>query len=358
MKIKRKQVVLAVGAVVALALVAMVVITMRRPPEVAVLEVKPQTVELALSVVGRARPDDLVQVSSPNPGQVVRLLADDGDQVTAGMPLATIRANVEQAQTEAEVDREGAAGADVTEARLNYNRTKTLHDRGFAADAALDSARVALQAAEANLAAASAQVRASAERAREYTIRAPMTGTILFRPLDEGQVVQAGETLFEMAGAAGVEIQAEVEEAYADALSTGLLGRAAQSGSSEVFAVRVSEVSPRVNAATGGRLIKVVPADGRSLAPGRSVDLTIVVDRRDNSLTIPRQAVLDATAAPKVLVVGADDRVTAREVSILRWPSTNAIITGGLKAGDRIVRDPAKVAQGGRIRPVVAQQGR
>ena len=114
----------------------------------------------------------------------------------------------------------------------------------------------------------------------------------------------------------------------------------------------------------GGRIDAIcyidafLPADGQSLSPGRSVDLTIVVQRRDNSLTIPRQAVLDATAAPKVLVVGADDRVTAREVSILRWPSTNAIITGGLKAGDRIVRDPAKVAQGGRIRPVVVQQGR
>jgi len=61
MRPNRKQlIVLAVAVLVGLVVTA--VILWRRPPEVEVATVKPQTVELALSVVGRARPMDLVQV--------------------------------------------------------------------------------------------------------------------------------------------------------------------------------------------------------------------------------------------------------------------------------------------------------
>ena len=343
-----------IAAVCAVVLVAFLVWRMQRPPEVAVLKVQPRTIEVGLSVVGRARPGELVEVASPNPGQVIRLFVDDGDTVAEGAPLAVIRATVEQAQTDAEVARATAARAEAAEARLNFSRTQTLYDRGFAAKAALDSARATLQAAEANLDAANASVRASAERTREYTIRSPMNGVVLVRPIDNGKVVTVGETLFELGSHSGTEIQSEVEETYADALREGMLARAALSGSEQVFTARVAEVSPRVNSSTGARLIKLVPEDGASLSPGRSIDLTVVVETRRRAITIPRRAVLDATAEPKVRVLDADDTVVDRPVTIERWPSTNAIITDGLKAGDRIVLDPSSVEAGQTVRPVQA----
>ena len=355
MKSGRKRIVWGVAGVAAVAAAAFLVWKMQRPPEVSVLEIKPQTIEMGLSVVGRARPGDLVEVSSPNPGQVIRLFVDDGDAVTQGAALAVIRATVEQAQTDAEVARATAARAEAAEARLNFSRTQTLYDRGFAAKAALDSARATLQAAEANLEAANASVRASAERTREYTIRSPMNGVVLVRPIDNGKVVTVGETLFELGSNSGTEIQAEVEESYADAIRVGMTARAALAGSDKVFTARVSEVSPRVNSSTGARLIKLVPTEGSSLAPGRSIDLTVVVGRRDNAITVPRHAVLDATAQPKVLVVGADGKVRQQAVTIERWPTTNAIITEGLKAGDRIVLDPSGIEAGQSIRAVVEQ---
>jgi RND family efflux transporter MFP subunit len=329
----------------------------RRPAEVAVLEIRPQTVEQALSVVGRARPTQLVQVSSPNPGQVVRLFHDDGDRVAAGDPLAVILATVEQARTEADVARARAARAEATEARLAYQRTQTLHDRGFAARAALDVARATLDAAEANVAAASASVRASAEQAREFTIRAPMAGVVLVRPIDNGQVVAAGETLFELGSATGVEIRAEVEEAYADRLRPGQTARAALSGSAEIFPARVTEVSPRVDSSTGGRMVRLAADGAQGLSPGRSVDVTIVVDQRRGAVVVPRSAVLDATAAPKVYVVGGDDIVRVRPITVARWPSVNAIVESGLQAGDRVVLEPGATRPGARIRPVAPKPG-
>ena len=143
MRATSRLVVFLAAAVLAIALAAWVVMS-RRPPEVAVLEIRPATIEQALSVVGRVRPLELVQVASPNAGQVVRLLHDEGDRVAAGDPLAVVLAAVERAQTQADVARERAARAAATEARLNYQRVKTLYDRGFAAKAALDEIEAGL----------------------------------------------------------------------------------------------------------------------------------------------------------------------------------------------------------------------
>lgn len=357
MRATSRLVVFLAAAVLAIALAAWVVMS-RRPPEVAVLEIRPATIEQALSVVGRVRPLELVQVASPNGGQVVRLLHDEGDRVAAGDPLAVVLAAVERAQTQADVARERAARAAATEARLNYQRVKTLYDRGFAAKAALDAAQAGLDTAQANVAAASAGVRASAERAQEFVIRAPMAGVVLFRPIDNGQVVSAGQTLFELGSSAGVEIRAEVEEVYADALRPGQMARAALSGSSTIFSARVTEVSPRVDSSTGGRSVRLSADGEQGLSPGRSVDVTIVVKQRPGAIVIPRAAVLDATAAPKVYVVDAGDVVRARSIAVARWPSVNAIVESGLRAGDRVVLEPATVKLDAQVRPVAAKPDR
>jgi RND family efflux transporter MFP subunit len=323
-----------------------------RPPTVDVLVVRFSTVERVLAVVGRARPADLLDVRSPNPGQVIRLLHDDGDRVARGEPLAIIKATVEEAQTAVGEAQVRAARAERQRAQLVFNRTRILMEKGFATRAALDEARATLQSAEANLDAATATMAAAAELAGQFTVRAPMAGLVLLRPIDNGQVVLPTTTLFVLGSLQGTEIQVQVDESYADALRPGLSARAVPTGSDAPFAARVTEVSPQVDSATGGRLIKLVAMDGPALAPGRSIDVSIVVDRRANRLVIPRTAVIDASTAPKVYVVDADDIARLRGVTILRWPSLNAIVESGLSPGDRIIVSPGKLRPGDHVRPL------
>ena len=316
--------------------------------------VAPVTVERVLAVVGRIRPKDLLDVKSPNAGQVISLLHDDGDIVAAGEPLAIVRADVQQAQALADVAHEQAARAEATRAQLAFARTNGLAEKGFATRAALDEARAALEAAQANLSAATANTSASAERAKEFTVRAPMDGIVLVRPIDNGQVVSTTTTLFQLGSTKGIEIQAEVDEAYADSLRPGLSARAILSGSEIQFAARVSEVSPQVDAATGGRLVKLIPLEVDRMTPGRSVDVTIVVDRKQDTIVIPRQSVINAAGSAEVYVLDAQNAAQLRKISIIRWPSLNAIVESGLVAGDRVVMVPAKIRPLERVRPIVA----
>ncbi|WP_426032812.1 efflux RND transporter periplasmic adaptor subunit [Caulobacter sp. DWP3-1-3b2] len=325
-----------------------------RPVAVEIQIVKASTVERVLAVVGRARPADLLDVRSPNPGQVAQLLHDDGDRVAQGEPLAIIKATVEAAQTRASAAQVRAAVAERQRAQLVFDRTKILLGKGFATRAAFDEARATLQSAQANLDAATATTTAAAELAKAYVVRAPMAGVVLLRPIDNGQVILPTTTLFVLGSLEGTEVQAQVDEAYADALHPGLAARAVQTGSDAAFAARVTEVSPQVDSATGGRLIKLVALGGPALAPGRSIDVTIVVDRRASGLVIPRTAVIDAATDPKIYVVDATDIVRLRRITILRWPSLDAIVEGGLSPGDRIVLAPGKVRPGKRVRPLAA----
>lgn len=314
-----------------------------RPPEVAVLAIKATHVELALAVVARVRPNNLVDVRSPNGGEIVRLLRDDGDLVALNEPLAIVRSTVQQAQTDADSARITAARAESIRARLAFNRTRTLADRGFASTAALDQARATLRAADAGVSAASADRRAAAARTGEFTIRAPMSGIILVRNVDNGQVISPETTVFQIGSRDGVELQADVDEAYADGLRPGMAARAALSGSGEVFTARISEISPRIDPTTGGRLVKLVPSESRAIPPGRSVDVTIVVARRQAGIVVPRQAVITASTDPKVYVVDGRGSVQIRAIVIANWPSLNAIIDNGLVEGDRVVLAPREV---------------
>jgi RND family efflux transporter MFP subunit len=338
---------LAVAAVLAIALVAWLA---ARPPVVRVAVVQPQDTELVLAVVGRVRPLERVEVLPVNPGQVVRLLRDEGDIVTAGEPLGVIKSVAEEAQTEAEQARVAAARARAAEARQALSRTTQLFERGFASQAALDQARAASRAADAEVNAAAATARAALARTREFTVTAPMAGLVLARPIDPGQVVTATTTLFELGSLTGVEIEAEVDEAYAGRVKPGMTARISPSGAKAVEVATVSEVSPKVDASTGGRLVRLRPAQAGELVPGRSVDVTIVVAPAERRIVVPRQALVEATVDPKVYVAETDGVVRARAVGIADWPSIDAIVESGLSGGERVVLTPAETRPGARVR--------
>lgn len=349
-----RRVMIAVFVSLVLGLLIIIFIWMRQPAAVLVEPVATGPVEKALAVVGRIQPAEQVQVRSPNAGQIISLMADEGDDVIEGQTLAVLRSAVETAQTDALAARERAGSAELARAKRDLGRIEQLAAKGIAARAALEDAQASVDVAEAQLASIAADRRAAAARAGEFTILAPMTGRILLRPVDNGQFVSPETSLFELGSSGTVEIQAEIDEIYSDEMRPGLKARAALSGSDIRFAALVSEVAPQVNPATGGRLVRLVPEETAGLPPGRSVDVTIIVAEETGGITLPRQAILEATTAPKVYLVGADGIVRERPVVIDRWPSVNAIVRSGLTAGELVVLEPQPQILSEKVRPVEA----
>lgn len=347
----RKKQLLGVAAVVCAGLIIVTSWLFFQPAEIAVITLAPRTVEIALSVIGRVQSRYTLDVRSQNAGQILQLMQDEGAVVAKGTPLAIIRSDIEAAETRSMAAREQSAQVEVTRTQLVLTRTETLSAKGFTSHAALDNARAAARAAQALLGAAASDRRAAAARLGEFTVRAPMAGVVLLRPVDSGQVITPATTLFQLGSSDAREIDVEVDEAYADDLRSGMAARAAPSGSDVIFSAYIAEISPRVDSATGGRSIKLLPDASISLPPGRTIDVTIVLGVRANALLVPRQAIIDAGTDPRVYVVGEDGRITARPVKLDSWPSLNAIVTAGPKAGDRVVLTPGQTHASARIRP-------
>lgn len=103
--------------------------------------------DLVLAVVGRVRPRDLVEVRAERPGAVVDLLADEGDRVQRGQPLARVRAEQERAALDTAQAEARALEAEVVLAAREFERSSELFRNGWITRARLDRDRAALATA-------------------------------------------------------------------------------------------------------------------------------------------------------------------------------------------------------------------
>lgn len=119
------------------------------------------------------------------PGVLTRMTVEAGDRIAAGQTLATLDpAGVDARQTQ--------AGADLERARRDAERARKLYAAGYVAKARLDDAESALKAAQA------ANAGAAFDR-RWASLSSPVSGVVLARAAQAGEVVAAGQTVLTVA---------------------------------------------------------------------------------------------------------------------------------------------------------------
>src|SRR3954471_19714709 len=146
-------------------------------------------------------------------GKVVRVLVDAGSWVNAGQVLAIVDRSVQAqqaAQLAAQVD---AARANAALAQSNYDRAVALQGRGFVSKAEIDSKKATRDAANAQVRVAQAQLAATRAEIGRLNVVAPVSGLILARSVEIGQVVGPGSgALFRLAEAGQMEMQAQLSQ--------------------------------------------------------------------------------------------------------------------------------------------------
>jgi HlyD family secretion protein len=263
-----------------------------------------------------------VEVGSQVSGQISELLVDFNDPVEAGQIIARIdpqsfetrvrEAVAARATAEANLNLQRAGlervRATVQAAQQDHDRIETLHARGTASQAALDIAVTSLNAASAEFGVALAQIE-NAEavvQQREATldgaridleralIRAPISGVVVDRAVDEGQTVAASlsaPTLFTIAqDLSRIQVDAQIDEADIGQIAEG------QSVTFTVDAYPGVEMAGRVEQTrlaptTLQNVVTytvVVSADnpGQRLLPGMTANLDIITGERVDVLTV------------------------------------------------------------------------
>lgn len=204
-----------------------------------------------------------------------------------------------------------------------------------------------LAAAEANAASAieaSAKARRDVERTE---IIAPFDAGLRSANAEVGAVVTPGSTVAELYASSDLEVRLPLSledfgflARNADGKVSGKIILKGKIGGQEyVWYAETARVDPEIDRSTLSAhiAVKVLPAIGTAfpLPPvGLFVDAEIFGKTLADIIEIPRRALLENKRA---IVVMEDDKIAFRELTVPRLTRHTALVSEGLKAGDRVV---------------------
>jgi membrane fusion protein, multidrug efflux system len=257
-------------------------------------------------------------------GEVRRLLVEEGDRVKAGQVLAQLddrQLRLQAAQTRAALAK----------AERDFNRQVELHDKGLVSAGAfeglkydLDNQRAADDLARLNL---------------SYSeIRAPFSGVVSMRHVKMGQEIAIGAKLFRVTDPTPLKASVFIPERELARLKPGQSATIAVDAlAGRAFPAIVKLVSPTVDAATATFKVTLEVDDPQGdLKPGMFSRVGIVFERRSDTLTIPRVALIDTDGSANVFVVTAG-KAEQRPVKTGLSHAGKVEITEGLQGGEQIV---------------------
>ena len=237
----------------------------------------------AVYATGSVEPTVMLPVAPRTGGRLAALSVDEGARVKRGQVLARLEAPDLDSTVQEMAAREQLA-------RSNFERTQDLVAKHFVSAAELDRTRTELDAAQA------ASRRAQAQR--DYNlIVAPADGMVLRRDGEVGQFIPAGQAVFTLACCAPLRVSAEVDEEDIPRVRVGqaVVMRSDAFGN-QIFDGKIAAITPKGDPTARSYRVRVQfddpqAAENTGLRPGMTMDVNIVVARRENSLLIPSRAV-------------------------------------------------------------------
>ena len=313
------------------------------PIGVTVEVAEPSPVTRVLAVNGRIAALHSVDVRPLVSGLLAEVWVAEGDRVRSGAELARIDAAAQRA-----IVRQARAGLDG--AIVSRDQAAAAHARAEALGAnvartELENAESAMQSAAQEAARMTALLDQAQIQLANFTIRAPMAGTVLTRHGDPGESVDPSTALLTIADLSQLIVETDVDEAYVTQIRAGLPAMLQLTGDPIARDGSVRLVSQRVDAATGGLAVKL-SFDERVSAPvGLTVTANIIVDQRNAAITAPRSSIETGEDGVAVYVV-TDGIATRRAVTVIDWPAARLIGTDGLAAGESIIANAAGISDG------------
>lgn len=322
-------------------------------PAVTVIVPGRQPIASTISTTGTlaARRDLPVGVAGEG-GMVTRVLVEPGQWVGAGQTLAVIERNVQSQQAQGQAASIEVARADARLAQQELDRAQALVSRGFVSKADVDRRTAARDAANARIRVAQAQLGETRARIGRLDIRAPAAGLVLERNVEAGQVVGGGSgALFRIAQGGQMELLARLAESDLNRIRAGIPAIVTPVGSTQTFTGQVWQVSPVVDPQARQGEARIALAYNPALRPGGFASATINAGSVDAAL-LPESAVLNDDRGSYVYVVGRDNVVQRRAVTVGSVVDAGVVVSKGLSGNERVVMAAgAFLTPGEKIRP-------
>ena len=304
-------------------------------------------------------------------GHIVRVLVDEGDFVRAGQPLFQIDATQYKAAVNAAVAQVNVIETNIATQKLTVQNKKTLLDKQIISQYDYDVAVNQLKSLEAQLQQAKAQLTNARDNLSFCTVSSPSAGVVGTIPYRVGSLVSSAtaEPLTTVSNISQMYVYFSMTEKQLLGMTReGSIERAMESmpavelqmadGTMYSQKGTVTAISGVIDQNTGAVQIRATfNNDGHILRSGGTGAIVMPVHAKDVVL-VPQKATYEIQNKKFVYVVGADNVVSSREITVLvQNDGTNYVVTSGLKAGDRIVVEGVnQLKNGTKINPITPQQ--
>ncbi len=255
------------------------------------------------------------------------------------------------------------AKAVLEEATSNQERVKSLSVSGIASKAEMDTVaaayKVALSRYQTALEDARARTATIAQRRAEYelaskqladaSIRAPFDGAIQARPAHPGEYVAPGAPILELVKTDPLRLRLQVPERESALVRTGQVVQLFIDADTNAYGGQIARLSPALDEQSRMLLVEAdVPACG-ALRPGLFARANIIVQERQEGLSVPAKALVTFAGIEKVVVVEGGKALEKVVVTGRSGPGWTEIVSG-LNAGEEVVLEPGGLRTGQPLR--------
>ena len=316
-------------------------------------------------VTGKIEPRNEVNVKPQISGIITEILKEAGETVQEGEVIAKVKVIPDMGSLSAAQSRLRLAEINRKQAQTDYDREKTLFDKGrVAADEydkiaqALRQAREEVDAAQDNLEVVRDGVSKSNASASSTLIRSTITGLILDIPVKVGNSVilantfNDGTTIATVANMNDLIFRGNIDETEVGRLSTGMTMKITIGALQDLkFDARLEYIAPKATDQNGANQFEIkaavnLPSNATNIRSGYSANAEIVLAEAKNVLAVQESAIeFDGDDTYVYVIKGEGDKQTyeRRKVQTGISDGINIEIRSGVKPNERI-RGPKMIA--------------
>ena len=274
-------------------------------------------------------------------GKIIERKVDVGSTIKKGQVIARLDAadaNLSAVAASADVR---AAEANHALARAEVERQRTLFNKKFISQSALDIREAELKTSAARVSQVKAQAAVSGNQSRYTSLVADRDGVVTQIRAEPGQVVEAGEMVVQIVDTKQIEVLVAVPESRMANLKVGddvsvKLWASQVTDSAKTYTARVREIAPAANSATRAFDVRVALSDAdEAVKLGMTAGVRFAQNGEDE-IIIPTSALTQVDGQNAVWTIDKVGIANPRQVVAGQFTENGVIITNGLQAGEMI----------------------
>lgn len=314
---------------------------------------------VSVTATGTIEPVTSVEVGTQVSGKIDKIYVDYNSPVKKGQVIAELdRTNLLSELANAQTNL-ADANSSLAYQKANYERYKTLYDKGLIAANDFEQARLSYEQAKHQLAVQQQNVAKAQTNLGYTTITAPIDCVVLSKEVEEGQTVASAmttPTLFVIAkDLTDMRVIADIDEADIGEVKEGQrVTFTVDAFPDDVFQGTVTQVRQEATTESNVVTYEVVisaPNENLKLKPGLTANVTIYTTERDHVLCVPSKALKFNPTQPMMpegmtfepsdapVKVWVKDGSTLKAKPVKTGITTNGFtqIESGLTAGTEVV---------------------